>query len=116
MSYISIASDDRVFVLTGAGISAESGLPTFRAADGLWAGHSVEDVCTPEAWQRNPALVWEFTRRGARRGLRHSRILRTLHWQSWKHSSARGFFFAHRMWTICMSRPGPCGWWICTAS
>jgi NAD-dependent deacetylase len=60
MSKISIQPDDRVFVLTGAGISAESGLPTFRAADGLWAGHSVEDVCTPEAWERNPALVWEF--------------------------------------------------------
>lgn len=60
MAKISIASDDRVFVLTGAGISAESGLPTFRASDGLWAGHRIEDVCTPEAWQQNPALVWEF--------------------------------------------------------
>jgi NAD-dependent deacetylase len=60
MLKISIADDDRVFVLTGAGISAESGLPTFRASDGLWAGHRIEDVCTPEAWERNPALVWEF--------------------------------------------------------
>src|ERR1035437_6693487 len=60
MSAISIAATDRVFVLTGAGISAESGLPTFRASDGLWAGHRIEDVCTPEALQRNPALVWEF--------------------------------------------------------
>lgn len=57
---ISIGPDDRVFVLTGAGISAESGLPTFRASDGLWAGHRIEDVCTPDAWERNPALVWEF--------------------------------------------------------
>ena len=57
---ISINADDRVFVLTGAGISAESGLPTFRASDGLWAGHRIEDVCTPEAWHANPALVWEF--------------------------------------------------------
>ena len=60
MSAISISPTDRVFVLTGAGISAESGLPTFRASDGLWAGHRIEDVCTPEAWQRNPGLVWEF--------------------------------------------------------
>jgi NAD-dependent deacetylase len=60
MAPISIAANDRVFVLTGAGISAESGLPTFRASDGLWAGHRIEDVCTPEALQRNPALVWEF--------------------------------------------------------
>lgn len=57
---IVIAPADRVFVLTGAGISAESGLPTFRASDGLWAGYNVEEVCTPEALRRNPALVWEF--------------------------------------------------------
>jgi NAD-dependent deacetylase len=60
MSTITIAASDRVFILTGAGISAESGLPTFRASDGLWAGHRVEDVCTPEALESNPALVWEF--------------------------------------------------------
>jgi len=47
-------------VLTGAGVSAESGLATFRGPDGLWEGHRVEDVCTPEAYRRNPALVHEF--------------------------------------------------------
>ncbi len=47
-------------MLTGAGISAESGLPTFRAEDGLWAGYRIEDVCTPDAWQRDPAGVWAF--------------------------------------------------------
>ena len=57
---LSITPQDRVFVLTGAGISAESGLATFRASDGLWAGHRVEDVCTPEALEDNPALVWQF--------------------------------------------------------
>ena len=57
---ITIALTDRVFVLTGAGISAESGLPTFRAEDGLWAGFRVEDVCTPDAWRRDPAGVWAF--------------------------------------------------------
>lgn len=57
---IAIGPAERVFVLTGAGISAESGLPTFRASDGLWAGHRVEDVCTPEALELNPALVWQF--------------------------------------------------------
>src|SRR3954447_18785860 len=60
MDKISITSTDRVFVLTGAGISAESGLPTFRASDGLWAGHRIEDVCTPEALEQNPDLVWQF--------------------------------------------------------
>ncbi|MFT3740922.1 MAG: NAD-dependent deacylase [Breznakibacter sp.] len=47
-------------VLSGAGMSAESGLKTFRDADGLWENHRVEDVATPEAWQRNPLLVLEF--------------------------------------------------------
>ncbi|KGQ47731.1 NAD-dependent deacetylase [Gallibacterium anatis] len=47
-------------VLSGAGISAESGLPTFRAEDGLWAGHRVEEVCTPEALKRNPQKVLDF--------------------------------------------------------
>lgn len=47
-------------VLTGAGVSADSGVPTFRAADGLWLGHRVEDVATPEAFARDPALVQDF--------------------------------------------------------
>lgn len=47
-------------VLTGAGISADSGLRTFRDAGGLWEGQRVEDVATPEAWRANPALVWRF--------------------------------------------------------
>jgi NAD-dependent deacetylase len=47
-------------VLTGAGISAESGVPTFRDSDGLWEGHHVEDVATPEGFQRDPVLVQRF--------------------------------------------------------
>jgi NAD-dependent deacetylase len=50
----------KLVVLTGAGISAESGIATFRDAGGLWEGHRVEDVATPEGWQKNPALVLEF--------------------------------------------------------
>ena len=50
----------RVLVLTGAGISAESGIRTFRAADGLWEEHRVEDVATPEGFSRNPGLVQSF--------------------------------------------------------
>jgi NAD-dependent deacetylase len=57
---ISVTAKDKVFVLTGAGISAESGLPTFRSENGLWAGHRVEDVCVPEAWRRDPWGVWKF--------------------------------------------------------
>jgi NAD-dependent deacetylase len=51
---------DRLFVLTGAGISAESGLATFRGSGGLWNGYRIEEVATPEAWHANPALVWSF--------------------------------------------------------
>lgn len=47
-------------VLTGAGISAESGLKTFRDADGLWEGYDIDEVATATAWRRNPALVQEF--------------------------------------------------------
>jgi NAD-dependent deacetylase len=49
-----------IVILTGAGVSAESGLATFRAADGLWEGHRVEDVATPEAYRRDPRLVHQF--------------------------------------------------------
>jgi NAD-dependent deacetylase len=51
---------DRVCVLTGAGVSAESGVPTFRASDGLWEGHRIEDVASPDGFARDPRLVWDF--------------------------------------------------------
>ena len=50
----------KLVVLSGAGISAESGIPTFRAAGGLWEGHDVTEVASPEGWHRNPQLVLEF--------------------------------------------------------
>jgi len=50
----------KLVVLSGAGMSAESGLKTFRDADGLWEGHSIYAVATPEAWNRNPDLVNDF--------------------------------------------------------
>ncbi|MBD1365947.1 NAD-dependent deacylase [Mucilaginibacter sp. ZT4R22] len=50
----------RIVILTGAGISAESGLKTFRDSDGLWEGYNIEDVATPEAWARNPQMVQQF--------------------------------------------------------
>ena len=49
-----------IVILTGAGVSAESGVATFRGPDGLWEGHRVEDVCTPEAYEHDPKLVHEF--------------------------------------------------------
>lgn len=61
----------RVLILTGAGISAESGVPTFRDADGLWEGHSFEEVATPEAFARDPDTVQRFydARRAALAGV-----------------------------------------------
>ena len=50
----------KLVVLTGAGISAESGIKTFRDSDGLWENHRIEDVATPDAWKRNPQLVLTF--------------------------------------------------------
>jgi NAD-dependent deacetylase len=50
----------KIVVLTGAGISAESGIKTFRDSDGLWENHRIEDVATPEGWQKDPALVLQF--------------------------------------------------------
>ncbi len=61
----------RVVVLTGAGISAESGVPTFRDAGGLWEGHRVEDVATPEAFERDPDTVQRFYD-GRRRAVAHA--------------------------------------------
>jgi NAD-dependent deacetylase len=49
-----------IVILTGAGISAESGVPTFRASDGLWEDHRIEDVATPQAFRRNPDMVQRF--------------------------------------------------------
>lgn len=51
---------DRLVILTGAGISAESGVKTFRDSDGLWENHSIDEVATPEAFSHNSRLVWDF--------------------------------------------------------
>ena len=50
----------KIVVLSGAGVSAESGLKTFRDSDGLWEGHNIEDVATPQGWQRDRELVLDF--------------------------------------------------------
>ncbi len=55
-----LTSSERVTVLTGAGISAESGVPTFRGEDGLWQGFRATDLATPQAFARDPKLVWNF--------------------------------------------------------
>jgi NAD-dependent deacetylase len=67
-----LASHDRIFVLTGAGISAESGLPTFRGAEGIWRGQRARDIATPEAFRASPEKVWQFY---SERRKRHSTVV-----------------------------------------
>jgi len=55
-----LAAAGSITILTGAGISADSGVPTFRGTDGLWKNFRAEDLATPEAFERNPRLVWEW--------------------------------------------------------
>lgn len=57
---VQLASATKVVVLTGAGVSAESGVPTFRGKDGLWHNYRAEELATPQAFRKNPALVWEW--------------------------------------------------------
>lgn len=60
MPALPLGSADRLFLLTGAGMSAESGIPTFRDAGGLWRKYRIEEVASPHAWRRDPHLVWGF--------------------------------------------------------
>jgi NAD-dependent protein deacetylase/lipoamidase len=55
-----LGPESRLLVLTGAGVSAESGIPTFRDAGGLWENHPVEKVASPEGFEADPELVWRF--------------------------------------------------------
>ncbi|MEO6772090.1 MAG: NAD-dependent deacylase [Kofleriaceae bacterium] len=68
---LTLAADSHVLVLTGAGISAESGVPTFRDANGLWEGHDVTRVASPDGFAADPLLVWAFysERRAALTGI-----------------------------------------------
>jgi NAD-dependent deacetylase len=64
-----LAVRKNLVVLSGAGISAESGIPTFRDSDGLWEGYDVMEVATPEGWRKNPALVLDFYNQRRKRAL-----------------------------------------------
>jgi NAD-dependent deacetylase len=105
-----------VFVLTGAGVSAESGLPTFRGADGLWRGARVQDVATPEAFRANPEMVWQFY---SERRKRHATVMaNAAHSALAKLEEALGerFFLCTKMSTPCMSRLAPSASCTCMAA
>lgn len=55
-----LASSDRILALLGAGLSASSGLPTFRGAGGMWKNHQATSLATPQAFRHDPGLVWQF--------------------------------------------------------
>jgi NAD-dependent deacetylase len=106
-----------IVILTGAGVSAESGVATFRGPDGLWEGHRVEDVATPEAFVRDPALVHAFydARRVEARKHRAQRCAPG----AWRGSTSNGpenCCSSPRMSTIFTSAPARCGSSTCTAS
>ena len=98
-----------IVILTGAGISAESGLQTFRAADGLWCGHCIEDVATPEAYLRNPNLVNEFynARRAQLRDVKpnaaHYALAKLA--KEWAIKESGNVLLSPKMLTICMTVP-----------
>lgn len=101
----------RVVVLTGAGISAESGIKTFRAADGLWEEHRVEDVATPEGFARDPALVQAFYNAVvvSCRVRKSSRTRRIWRWRVWRICWATIFCWSPRILIICTSAPATAG-------
>ncbi len=78
----------RIVVLTGAGVSAESGLPTFRDADGLWEGHDPMEVATPESFARDPDLVHRFYDQRRAALARVDPTPRTGHWRGSSSASA----------------------------
>ena len=102
-----LTQNDRLFVLTGAGVSAESGLATFRGSGGLWNGYRVDQVATPEAWHADPELVWRFYPCAAATPLPRCQTLRTSLWQRLSKSWATVSIFARKTSTIYMSAPGP---------
>ena len=106
----------RVVVLTGAGVSAESGVPTFRDADGLWEGHRVEDVATPEAYDVQPSVVHRFY--DARRAAlpRSSPTPLTRRWPGSREMLGDDLLLVTQNIDDLHERGGSRGWSTCTAS
>lgn len=108
----------KIVVLTGAGISAESGIRTFRSEDGLWEEHNIEDVATPEGYARNPRLVQQFYN-DRRRQLQSPDVQPNRHispWRSWNRCWGITSCWSPRILITCMSGQVVSGLFICTAS
>ena len=113
---LGISPTDRVFVLTGAGVSAESGIPTFRGVSGLWRNYRIEQVASPQAWQRDPRLVWEFY--SMRRRVAATAKPNPAHFALAKleQPCRSACFSVPRTWMICTSRLVQKASSTCTAS
>lgn len=86
MRPLPINSHDSIFVLTGAGISAESGIPTFRDVAGYWRDRNIADVASPKGWERDPHMVWDFyseRRRTAKGAAPNEAHYTVAAWQRW---------------------------------
>ena len=106
----------RVAVLTGAGVSQESGLRTFRdAQSGLWAQYRPEDLATPSAFARDPKLVWDWYshRRQQREARIQTRVI--MPWWKWRGKS-RSLHSSHKMWMGCITRREANIFWNCMAT
>ena len=77
----------KLVILTGAGMSAESGIKTFRDSDGLWENYRIEEVCTPEALERNPELVNHFYNERRKQLYAAQPNKGHTDWQNWKNIS-----------------------------
>ena len=111
-----ISSTDRLFVLTGAGVSAESGLPTFRGTGGIWRGYPATQIATPEAFHADPLMVWQFysMRRQKHREVKPNPAHFAL--AELERQLGDRFFFARRMSIRCTSRPAPNACCTCTGA
>ena len=101
--------DAALLVLTGAGVSAESGLPTYRGSGGLWRSHPFERLASPEGFAADPALVWRFysERREAALAARPNAGHRP--WPRWSGGWATGSCSSPRTWTACTGVRGANG-------
>ena len=116
---VDASSAGPIVVLTGAGVSAESGLPTFRGAGGLWEGHRVEEVATPGAFARDPDLVHRFyNERRAQLQDPRDRAQRGASGAGASSSAAgrASFCWSRRTSTTCTSGRAAGVWSTCTAS